>query len=202
MKLRASKIIIVGAALGCAASFPLIAQNQAGGAAPTDPQIVGIVVAANQIDIDAGNIALSKSKNKEVRDFAQQMVTDHTALQKSVSDLGAKLNVTPADSDTNRSLKAQAEQTTEKLKALNGKAFDKAYIDNEVTYHQAVINAVSSVLIPNAQNAELKSALQGAAPLFQGHLEHAQRVQADLGGNKWSPAAPSLNQSAAKDLGS
>src|SRR5207237_1024839 len=113
-------------------------------------------------------IALSKSKNKEVRDFAQQMVTDHSALQKSVSDLGAKLNVTPADSDTSKSLKSQAEQTTEKLKALNGKAFDKAYIDNEVSYHQAVINATSSVLIPNTQKPELKSALQGAAPLFQG----------------------------------
>ncbi|HZS54114.1 MAG TPA: DUF4142 domain-containing protein [Bryobacteraceae bacterium] len=161
-------------------TFPLIAHAQA----PTDPQIVGIVVTANQIDIDHGKLALSKSQNKEVRDFAQQMITDHSALQKSVANLGAKLNVKPADSDTSNSLKSQAEQTTAKLKALNGKAFDKAYVDNEVAYHQAVINAASTVLIPNAQNAEIKGALQNAAPLFQGHLQHAQMVQANLEGNK------------------
>jgi putative membrane protein len=184
MKLRISKVVAFAAAVACAAAFFPIAQAQAAGAPPTDPQIVGIVVAANQIDIDYGKLALSKAKNKEVRDFAQQMVTDHSALQKSVFDLGAKLNVTPADSDTSKSLKSQSEETTRKLKALKGKAFDKAYIDNEIAYHQAVINAVSTVLIPNAQNAELKSALEGAAPLFQGHLEHAQKVQADLQGSK------------------
>ncbi len=60
---------------------------------PSDPQLVGIVVAANQIDIDAGKLALTKTHNKEVRDFAQEMVTDHTAVQKSVFDLGAKFVV-------------------------------------------------------------------------------------------------------------
>jgi putative membrane protein len=178
-----SKIAVIGAALGCIAALPFIVQAQAGGG-PTDPQIVGIVVTANKIDIDYAKLALSRSKNREVRGFAQQMVTDHSALQKSVGDLGAKLNVTPEDSDTSKSLKSQSEQTTEKLKELCGAAFDKAYIDNEVGYHQAVINAVSSVLIPNAQNAELKSALEGAAPLFQGHLQHAQRVQAGLENKK------------------
>jgi putative membrane protein len=145
---------------------------------------VGIVVAANQIDIDSGKLALSKSHDKEVRDFAQQMVSDHSALQKSVGDLGAKLNVTPAESDTSKSLKAQSEETTKRLRALKGRAFEKAYVENEVAYHQAVINAVSTVLIPNASNAELKSALEGAAPLFQGHLEHAEKVQASLHGNR------------------
>jgi putative membrane protein len=161
---------------------PSIAQGQGASAPPTDPQIVGIVVAANQIDIDYAKLALSKSKTKEIRDFAQQMVTDHSAVQKSVFDLGAKLKVSPAESDTSKSLKAQAKETLGKLKPLQGKAFDKAYIANEVAYHKAVIGAITSVLIPNAQNAELKSALEGAAPLFQGHLEHAQKVEADLGG--------------------
>jgi putative membrane protein len=148
--------------------------------APTDPQIVGIVLGANQIDMDYAKLALTKSKNKEIRDFAQQMSTDHASLQKSVKDLGAKLNVTPADSDTAKSLKQQAADETKKLKTLSGKEFDKAYIDNEVAYHQQVIDAVSKVLIPNAKNADLKGALTGAAPLFQGHLEHAQKIQLDL----------------------
>ena len=163
---RSKRLLTIGTAIVCAAGFQLAAQAQTPSAAPTDPQIVGIVVTANQIDIDYAKLALKKAKSKEVRDFAQQMVTDHSALQKSVFDLGAKLKVTRADSDTSTSLMSQAAETTTKLKALKGEAFDKAYIDNEVAYHKAVID-VSTVLIPNAQNAELKSALQGAAPLFQ-----------------------------------
>ena len=149
---------------------------------PTDPQIVGIVIGANQIDIDHAKLALSKTKNPQVRDFAQQMITDHTAVLKSVQDLGAKLQVTPADSDTATALKKQADDTTAHLKTLSGAEFDKAYVDAEVAYHQAVIQEVSTVLIPDAQNAELKSALQGAAPLFQGHLEHAQHLQSTMKG--------------------
>jgi putative membrane protein len=184
MKSLVKKAATLASTMFAVALFLPSAQAQA----PSDPQIVGIVVAANQIDIDQAKLAQQKSKNKEVRDFAQQMITDHTALQKSVGDLGAKLNVTPEDSDTSKALKSQADETAKKLKALKGKAFDKAYIDNEVSYHQQVIDAASKVLIPNAQNAELKSALQGAAPLFQGHLEHAQKVQTDLesGGGKAS----------------
>ena len=156
--------------------------NAQGGGAPSDPQIVGIVVAADQIDIDYAKLAMSKTKNKEVRDFAQQMITDHSAVQQSVFGLAAKFNVTPADSDTSNSLKAQAQQMTQKLQGLKGKAFERAYIDNEVAYHQAVVNATKTVLIPSAQNAELKSALQGAEPLFEGHLQHAQRVQSAIEG--------------------
>ncbi|HKO19173.1 MAG TPA: DUF4142 domain-containing protein [Acidobacteriaceae bacterium] len=147
---------------------------------PTDPQIVGIVVTANQIDIDHAKLALSKTHNPQIREFAQQMVTDHSAVLKSVNNLAAKLHVTPADSDTRSSLKKQADETTAHLKSLSGAEFDKAYVDAEVAYHQAVIQEVSSVLIPDAKNAELKSALQGAAPLFQGHLEHAQHLQSSM----------------------
>lgn len=150
------------------------------GSAPTDPQIVGIVVAADQIDIDYAKLAMSRAKDTRVKDFAQQMITDHTNVQQSVFGLAAKLKVTPADSETSNSLKMQAQQMMEKLRGLKGKEFEKAYIDNEVAYHQAVINATKSVLIPSAQNPELKSALQGAEPLFEGHLQHAQRVQATI----------------------
>jgi len=148
--------------------------------APTDPQIVGVVVAANKIDINYAHLALAKSHNKLVREFARDMVTDHTAVQKSVFALGAKLRVTPAGSGISASLNKQAAETMAHLKTLHGAAFDKAYVDNEVGYHKAVINAVSTVLIPNAKNAELKSALEGAAPMFQGHLEHAEHIQATL----------------------
>ena len=173
----------IAAVLFASALHPSIVKAQ-GTAAPTDPQIVGIVETADDIDINYAKLALSKARDKQVRDFAQQMITDHGAVQKSVINLASKLNVTPADSPTSDSLKAQAQQTLEKLRGLKGKAFEKSYVDNEVSYHEAVINATKTVLIPSAQNAELKSALQGAEPLFEGHLAHAERVQSAIEGGK------------------
>jgi putative membrane protein len=173
----------IAAVLFATALHPSIMKAQ-GTAAPTDPQIVGIVETAADIDINYAKLALSKARDKQVRDFAQQMITDHSAVQKSVINVASKLNVTPADSPTSDSLKAQAQQTLEKLRGLKGKAFEKSYVDNEVSYHEAVINATKTVLIPSAQNAELKSALQGAEPLFEGHLAHAERVQSAIEGGK------------------
>ena len=174
--------LTVTAAIAFGIALHPVKANAQGGGAPTDPQIVGIVTTADQIDINYAKLALSKTRNKEVRGFAQQMITDHSSVQKSVNDLAAKLNVTPAESGTSSALNARAEQMMQKLRELKGKAFEKAYIDNEVAYHEAVINATKTVLIPGAQNAELKSALQGAEPLFEGHLQHAERVQSAVEG--------------------
>lgn len=148
--------------------------------APSDPQIVGIVQAANQIDIDTAKLALTKTKNPQVKEFANQMISDHTALEKSVSDLAKKLGVTPEQSETSKQLKQQAAEEMKKLRSLHGAGFDKEYAPREVAFHQAVIDAASKTLIPDAKNAELKSALEGAAPLLQGHLQHAQQLQQSL----------------------
>jgi putative membrane protein len=151
------------------------------GAGPTDPQIAAIVVTANQVDIDAGKLAESKGHSKEVKDFAKLMVTDHTAVNKSASDLVTKLHVTPEPNDTSKSLKQGGEQNMAALKKLSGPAFDKAYIEHEVAYHQAVLDAVDKTLIPSAQNAELKALLVKVRPAFVAHLDHAKQVQASLG---------------------
>src|SRR5258706_8785114 len=123
---------------------------------PTYPQIAGIVVTANQIDIDAGELAKSHTKNKEGSKFAQQMITGHTAVNMQAPALAEKLDLTPADSDTSKSLKSGAQKNIANLKGLKGAAFDKAYVDHEVEYHQAVLDAIDKVLIPSAKNAELK----------------------------------------------
>lgn len=150
--------------------------------APTDPQIAGIVQTANQIDINQAKLALRKSSNPQVKEFANQMISDHTNLEKSVNDLAKKLGVTPEDSATSKQLKQQAAEESKKLRTLRGKAFDKEYASHEVAFHQAVIDAAKNTLIPNAKNADLKSALEGAAPLLQGHLEHAQQLEQSLQG--------------------
>ena len=108
------------------------------------------------------------------------MVGDHTTVNNQALALVKKLNVKPEDNPTSQSLKKEANATRNKLASLNGAAFDKAYIDNEVAYHKTVNNALSDTLIPSAQNAELKALLVKVRPAFVAHLEHAKMVQKSL----------------------
>lgn len=149
-------------------------------AAPNDAQIAGIVVTANTVDIDAGKLAQKMSQNKEVQQFGKQMVTDHSGVNKQATALVKKLKVKPEDSDTSKSLKDGGDANISKLKGLKGAEFDKAYVENEVTYHQAVIDAIDKTLIPNAKNAELKDMLEKVKPAFVAHMEHAKKVQESL----------------------
>jgi putative membrane protein len=148
--------------------------------APNDAQIAAIVVAANQVDIDAGKLAESKSSSKEVKAFAQRMVADHTGVNKSATELVTRLKVKPEENPTSTSLKKGGEDTLKKLKTLKGSEFDKAYVDNEVTYHQTVLDAVDKTLIPSASNEELKALLIKVRPAFVDHLQHAKHLQASL----------------------
>jgi putative membrane protein len=153
------------------------------GAGPTDPQIAAIVVTANQVDIDAGTLAKSKASSKEVKDFAQRMITDHSGVNKSATELVTKLHVTPESNATSKSLQQGGDQNVTALKKLSGAAFDRAYVDHEVAYHQAVLDAMDNTLIPNAKNAELKALLVRVRPAFVAHLEHAKEIQASLAKN-------------------
>lgn len=147
---------------------------------PNDAQIASIVVTANQVDIDAGKLAEANATNPEVKEFARQMITDHTGVNKSATELVTKLKVTPQDNPTSKSLKAGGEKNLAHLKTLKGAAFDKAYIDHEVVYHQQVLDALDKTLIPNAKNEELKALLVKVRPAFVAHLEHAKKLQASL----------------------
>jgi putative membrane protein len=149
--------------------------------APTDAQIAAIVVTANQVDIDAGKLAETQGSSAAVKAFGKQMVTDHTGVNKQASDLVTKLGVKPEENATSKSLKAGGDENVKKLKGLTGAAFDKAYIDHEVVYHQQVLDALDKTLIPNAKNAELKALLTKVRPAFVAHMEHAKKVQASLG---------------------
>nr|WP_218109978.1 DUF4142 domain-containing protein [Oligoflexus tunisiensis] len=151
---------------------------------PSDAQIAGIVVTANAVDVDAGNLAEKTSSNKEVKDFAKRMVVDHTAVNKQAGDLAAKLKLKPEDSDVSKSLADGGKKNLAHLKTLKGAAFDKAYVDHEVAYHQAVLDAIDKTLLPSAKNAELKSLIAQVRPAIAAHLGHAKQIQAKLGAKK------------------
>lgn len=146
-----------------------------------DAQIASIVVTANQVDIDAGRLASSRSANNAVKAFAELMITDHTSVNASATELAARLKVTPQDNPTSQSLKSGGDTHLAHLKTLKGAAFDKAYVDHEVAYHQQVIDALDTTLIPGATNDELKALLIKVRPAFVTHLEHAKRLQSSTG---------------------
>jgi putative membrane protein len=158
----------------------LILSTTAVRAQTTDPQIAAIVVTANQVDIDAGKLAKARAQSKEVRDFGQRMITDHSGVNKAATELVQKLHVTPEPNPTSESLQKGGDQNLAALKGLKGSAFDKAYIDHEVAYHEAVLDAVDKTLIPSAQNPELKALLVKVRPAFVAHLEHAKHLQTEL----------------------
>ena len=168
-------LIIAASVLALAAS---VASAQSSG--PNDAQIAAIVVTANQVDIDAGKLAVSKSTDKSVKEFAQRMITDHTGVNKAATDLVTKLKVKPEENSTSKSLQKSGDETLKRLNGLKGAAFDKAYVDNEVTYHQTVLDALDKTLIPSATNAELKALLVKVRPAFVAHLDHAKHLQATL----------------------
>jgi putative membrane protein len=150
--------------------------------AVTDPQIAAIVVAANQVDIAAGELAKEKGSDPRVKEFAQRMITDHGGVNQAASDLVGRLGVTPEPNATSQKLTADGEANRTALQGQSGAAFDRAYIANEVTYHQAVLDAIDQTLIPSAQNAELKALLEQTRPAVAAHLDHARQLQTSLGG--------------------
>lgn len=167
---------LLAAAALAAFAAPVLAHE--GG--PSDPQIAHIAYTAGAIDAEVGKLALTKSKNPAVREFAETMVRDHQAVNDKALALVKKLGVTPEGNGTSEALTKQAAETKAKLAALDGAAFDKAYVANEVAFHATVNGALKSTLIPSAHNAELKSLLETGLALFGEHQSHAEHLASSL----------------------
>ncbi len=176
------KQLMLGAGFALVMSGAAAAQD----AGATDPQIAHIAFTAGVVDIAASKQALAKSRNKQVRAFAQSMVRDHTAVNDQALALVKRLNVTPEANPTSAALAAGGEKKLKELAKLRGTAFDRAYMQNEIAYHQTVNGALSGTLIPNADNAELKTLLRTGLKLFTEHQRHAEQVAKDMGKRKRS----------------
>jgi putative membrane protein len=146
----------------------------------SDAEIASVAVVANQNDIDFAKIAKQKSHDSSVLEFANTMIADHQSVIDMAVALVTKLKVTPKDNTVSKKYLADAKETMKMLSSKSDKAFDKAYVDNEVSYHKAVITAVKTVLIPQSQNGELKALLQKVVPILDKHLEHAQMLQKQI----------------------
>ncbi len=190
---------LTAAALLAAASYPVIAlgapkESPASAAtfAPSstrvaldDATIVAIFDAANTADVETGDLAAQRGNSKEVRDMGAMFARDHRMVRQQGRDLAKKLGVTPTPPKDDQSAKQLAE-TMGLLRAKHGADFDKAYLDHEVAFHKAVIDAINQQLLPAIKNEELKALVQKVAPAFQAHMLAAQSLDKKLFGEQAS----------------
>ncbi|HXG44011.1 MAG TPA: DUF4142 domain-containing protein [Gemmatimonadales bacterium] len=149
----------------------------------TDAQIVAIFDQANTADIETGQLAASRAHAKEVRELGQQFADAHRAVRAQGRELAKKLGVTPALPPGNRGA-AEHREVMGRLRERSGTAFDRAFLDHEIAFHQAVIDAVTRTLLPAIQNPELKAFVEKVAPAFQGHLQMAQELRQKLSASR------------------
>ena len=175
---RNSAYPLLSAFLAITVSTALPAQS----AAPdlSDPEVAHVAVTANSIDIELAKLAQSRTGSRAVKQFATTMITDHSAVNAQASALATRLAVTPKHNAVSQSLLEGASEARAAIEPLKGKAFDKAYIDREVAYHQAVLDALDQLLIPTTSNAELKQLLVDVRPAIAAHLAHARKLQSTL----------------------
>jgi putative membrane protein len=146
----------------------------------SDPEVAHVAVTANSIDIDMAKLVPTHTANAAVRRFATTMISDHSAVNAQAGALATKLGVTPKDNAVSQSLLSGATSARASLEALQGATFDRAYMDREVAYHQAVLDAIDKLLIPTTENAELRKLLVDVRPAIATHLEHAKQLRGQL----------------------
>jgi putative membrane protein len=172
--------LVAGALLiALAAATPHVRSAQARAAALDDATIVAIFDAANTWDIETGRLAEKKGTTKDVRDFGAMLVHDHTMVRQQGRDLAKKLGVTPTPPKDFAMAKDHAE-AMKRLRDAKGKDFDRAFLENEVQFHKAVIDAVNQTLLPAIQNQQLKDLVTRVAPAFQAHMQAAQQKLDEL----------------------
>jgi putative membrane protein len=146
----------------------------------SDAEVAHVAVTANSIDSSLARLAETRAGNREVRQFAGTMIVDHAAVNRQAAALATRLGVTPKDNAVSQSLLEGAAKAQAALQPLRGRAFDRAYMEREVAYHQAVLDALDGLLIPTTSNADLKQLLQSVRPPIAAHLEHAKRLSGSL----------------------
>ena len=175
---RSLRMLVAVSSAALLAPLTLSAQDSA--KKLDDATIAAIFDAANTYDIETSGLGAVKASDPAVRQMAANFVRDHKQVRQMGRDLLAKLHVTPTRPAGDKSAAATAAEM-KKLRGLSGKAFDKAYLDYEIAFHQSVIDAVTTTLLPAIQNPELKALVEKVAPAFQGHLAGAKHLREKMG---------------------
>ncbi|HMC56765.1 MAG TPA: DUF4142 domain-containing protein, partial [Gemmatimonadaceae bacterium] len=145
-----------------------------------DATISAMVLASNYTDISYAQLVPARALRQDVREFARRMLTDHNTVNQLVNDLLATLDLAPVDNIASLDLRDESSENRDTLRELSGAAFDSAYVENEVRYHQKFLASLDDIMIPRARGAELRALLSNVRPAVSAHLAHAEQLRANV----------------------
>ena len=169
---------VLSRCLGAAAVVALAVAPERAGAQDAkldDPTIIAIFDAANTWDIETGALGARKGSSKEVREFGAMLARDHEVVRQQGRDLVKKLGVRPTP-PVDFALAKNHAAALRTLHARSGAAFDRAFLEHEVSFHKAVIDAVNTSLLPALKNEEARALVTKVAPAFHAHMLAAQAL--------------------------
>ena len=146
----------------------------------TDAQIAAVLENADKGEAEAGQLAVSKAQNAEVKQFAQHMIDDHNANLKETQQQATDTKMKPQSNTVAQKVQSSGNMEKKKLEKLNGADFDKAYIDGQIAMHNDVLKTIDTSLMPSAKSAQVKALLQKTRPKIEAHLKEAQAIRAKL----------------------
>lgn len=171
---------ITTALLALTAAFYLPAAQAQSPAELNDLEIAHVAYIADNIDIRYAHLALAITQNPRIREFAETMIRDHSAVNEQALALLKKLGADPQDNFLSRTLNTDAEKIIDELSDLRGAAFDKRYAENELNYHRAVNDLVANAFLPNIENDEVRALFKAGLEIFRAHERHAESMVASL----------------------
>jgi putative membrane protein len=145
-----------------------------------DAKIADVVITANNIAIQAGKLAHSRSSNQKIREYAERMIGEHATVNGSATELTTRLNLTPRNNPISNELQTDSEKNIAVLASLHGREFDMAYIDQAVILHQDVLDTIDNKLMPNATSEDLKTLLYNLFSPLSDHIEQAREIRESL----------------------
>lgn len=155
--------------------FPALTQ-------PTDERIAAVVKEANKLEAELADGASDKAMSPQVKQYAEQVQTDHKNADKSLDELTGRLRIKPQDNEVAKAIKSMNDQTKTRLKGMEGWAYDKAYLEHEVSFSQGLVDYIDNTLLPNTVNPDLKEMLYSQRAVIAAHLDNAKQIQSTLQG--------------------
>jgi putative membrane protein len=145
-----------------------------------DDHLVAIMLATDNADLSFARMGYTRASTREVKAFAQRMINDHSQAVALVNEIVGRHDISPKDNMMSRDLRDEATTQRELLRPLAGRAFDIAYVANEVAYHRHLLSIIDDVLLPRLEEGELRQQLVTMRPVLSAHLAHAEQLQATL----------------------
>ena len=140
-----------------------------------DATILAIFDQANASDIYNGRLGAKQGQSEEVRALGRMVASEHVVVQQMGRDIANKLNLIPTPPDHDTSVADHA-KTVIKLQSASDKEFDKVYLQHEIKFHAAVIDAIKNTLLPAASHNDIKTLLNTVLPGLEHHLAETRRV--------------------------